>query len=578
MTEKMTKRCAIYTRKSTEEGLDKEFNSLEAQRESGEIKILSQKHAGWELILDHYDDGGISGGTMERPALQRLLEDIEAGKIDVVVVYKIDRLSRSMFDFLGMIKFFDEHNVSFVSVTQDLNTDTAMGRLVLNVLQSFAQFEREIASERIKDKIALSKKKGMWMGGTVPIGYDAIEGKLEVNEDEAKIVNLIFDQFIETASATAVVKHLKEKGHKTKGRTSRRGKHYPPKNFSKSALYQILNNKTYIGKIEHKEKNEVYDGLHAPIIDMKLWNRAQEILKTNIVDRRRITSDDRPYLLKGILEDPAGYSMTPTFTRKKNNKIYRYYVSTQATKHGYASCPLKTISAPILEEVILRYVRRILTNTEWLNHIAKDDDNISLPDIKAMMQNFDAMWPQLFPAEQARIVQLLMHKVTVFPGKLVITFHPPGLASVLQDLLPELTFKDNDEPDMHKPMVLEIPVNFKKRHRRKMITAPDGKDLISNENTNFDETLIKAVTRAHKWQNMIDNGKARSIRDVAEREGIPSGYACKIIRLTELAPDITTAIINGRQPQSLQLANMMNDFPILWAEQRQYFGFSLTKI
>lgn len=573
MTEKTVKRCAIYTRKSTEEGLDKEFNSLEAQRESGEIKILSQKHAGWELIPDHYDDGGISGGTMERPSLQRLLEDIEAGKVDVVVVYKIDRLSRSMFDFLGMIKFFDEHNVSFVSVTQDLNTDTAMGRLVLNVLQSFAQFEREIASERIKDKIALSKKKGMWMGGTVPIGYDAIEGKLEVNEDEAKIVQLIFTQFIETASATAVVKHLKEKGHKTKGRISRRGKHYPPKNFSKSALYQILNNKTYIGKIEHKEKNEVYDGLHAPIIDMKLWNRAQEILKTNIVDRRRITSDDRPYLLKGILEDPNGYAMTPTFTRKKNNKIYRYYVSTQATKHGYASCPLKTISAPILEEVILGYVRRILTNTEWLNHIAKDDDNISLPDIKAMMQSFDAMWPQLFPAEQARIVQLLIHKVTVFPGKLVITFHPPGLASVLQDLLPELTFKDDEEPDMHKPMVLEIPVNFKKRHRRKMITAPDGKDLISNENTNFDETLIKAVTRAHKWQAMIDSGKARSIRDVAEREGIPSGYACKIIRLTELAPDITTAIINGRQPQSLQLANMMNDFPILWAEQRQYFGF-----
>ncbi len=576
MAEQSTKRCAIYTRKSSEEGLDKEFNSLEAQRESGEIKILSQKHAGWELIPDHYDDGGISGGTMERPALQRLLEDIKSGKVDIVVVYKIDRLSRSMFDFLGMIKFFDEHNVSFVSVTQDLNTDTAMGRLVLNVLQSFAQFEREIASERIKDKIALSKKKGMWMGGTVPIGYDAIEGKLEVNEDEAKIVQLIFSQFTATASATAVVKHLKQKGYKTKGRTSRRGKHYPPKNFSKSALYQILNNKTYIGKIEHKEQNQIYEGLHAPIIDMKLWNRAHEILKTNIVDRRRITSDDRPYLLKGILEDPDGYSMTPTFTRKKDNRIYRYYISTQATKHGYEVCPLKTISAPLLEEVVLGYVRRILTNTEWLNHITKADENeppVSLPDIKAMMQNFDTMWPQLFPAEQARIVQLLIHKVTIFPAKLVIVFHPPGLASVLQDLLPELTFKDDEEPDMHKPMVLEIPINFKKRHRRKMITSPDGRDLISNQNANFDEALIKGITRAHKWQEMIDSGKARSIRDVAEREGVPSGYACKIIRLTELAPDITTAIINGRQPQSLQLASMMDDFPILWADQRQHFGF-----
>lgn len=268
--------------------------------------------------------------------------------------------------------------------------------------------------------------------------------------------------------------------------------------------------------------------------------------------------------------------MTPTFTRKKDNRIYRYYISTQATKHGYEVCPLKTISAPLLEEVVLGYVRRILTNTEWLNHITKADENeppVSLPDIKAMMQNFDAMWPQLFPAEQARIVQLLIHKVTIFPAKLVIVFHPPGLASVLQDLLPELTFKDDEEPDMHKPMVLEIPINFKKRHRRKMITTPDGRDLISNQNANFDEALIKGISRAHKWQEMIDSGKARSIRDVAEREGVPSGYACKIIRLTELAPDITTAIINGRQPQSLQLASMMDDFPILWADQRQHFGF-----
>ena len=573
MSERKTKRCAIYTRKSSEEGLDKEFNSLEAQRESGINKILSQKHEGWELIPDHYDDGGISGGTMERPALKRLLEDIKAGKIDVVVVYKIDRLSRSMFDFLSMIKFFDEHNVSFVSVTQDLNTESAMGRLVLNVLQSFAQFEREIASERIKDKIALSKKKGMWMGGTIPLGYDAIEGKLEVNEDESDVVRAIFRKFAETASATNVVKYLKQKGYKTKGRVSRRGKHYPPRDFTKSGLYQILRNKLYIGKIEHKEKGEVYDGLHEPIVSMKLWNQVQEILDTNVVKRTRTTSDDRPYLLKGILEDPDGYSLTPTFTKKKD-RIYRYYVSTQAIKKSYSSCKLKTISAPLLEDIILGYVRRVLTNTEWLTHIVGDEDDISIPDIKAMMQNFDVMWPQLFPAEQARIVQLLIHKVTIYPKKLVIVFHPPGLASVLQDLLPELTFKENEQPDKHKPMIMEVAVDFKRRHKRKMITAPGGQDLITGENLNHDDALLKAVIRAHKWQDMIDSGKARSIRDVASREGVPSGYACKIIRLIELAPDITTAIVNGRQPASLQLADMMKDFPVLWEDQRQHFGFS----
>lgn len=575
MTEKKIKRCAIYTRKSSEEGLDKEFNSLEAQRESGENKILSQKHEGWEIIPDRYDDGGISGGTMERPALRRLLDDIKAGKVDIVVVYKIDRLSRSMFDFLSMIRFFDEHGVSFVSVTQDLNTDTAMGRLVLNVLQSFAQFEREIASERIRDKIALSKKKGMWMGGTIPLGYDANDGKLEVNEAEAEIVRFIFTRFAKTSSATRLVREMKAKGYKTKIRMSRRGKTYPARDFTKSSIYQILNNKLYIGKIEHKAKGEIYDGLHMAIIDMKLWNQVQAILKTNLRERKRESHEDRPYLLKGILEDPDGYSMTPTFTRKKDNRIYRYYVSTQAVKKGYSECPLKTISAPLLEDIVLDYVRRILTNTEWLGQTLKTEEDlaIALPDVKAMLQNFDRMWADLFPAEQARIVGLLIHKVTVHPTKLVIVFHAPGLASVLHELMPELTFKDGEHPDMHKPMVVEIPVDFRKRHKRKIITAPNGQDIISGRNANFDDALIKAVVRAHTWQEMIETGKARSIRDVAGRENVPSGYACKIIRLTELAPDITTAILNGRQPKALQLAEMMDDFPIRWDEQRQHFGF-----
>ena len=334
MTSLPLKRCAIYTRKSSENGLEKDYNSLDAQRDAGEKYIGAKAHENWQCMPERYDDGAFSGGNLERPALQKLMDDIRAGRIDIVVVYKIDRLSRSMFDFLGMVKFFDDHNVSFVSVTQDLNTDTAMGRLVLNVLQSFAQFEREIASERIKDKIALSKEKGMWMGGTIPLGYDASEGVLDINHDEAKIVRDIFEGFVKTASATQVVKDCKKKGYQSKARRSRRGNYYPSKPITKSSLYQILNNKLYIGKIEHKEKGKTYEGLHEAIIDMKLWNQTQSILKGNTKRKISLSAGDRPYLLKGILYDPDGYSLTPSMTKKKNKK-YRYYVSTKAVKRGY---------------------------------------------------------------------------------------------------------------------------------------------------------------------------------------------------------------------------------------------------
>ena len=573
------KRCAIYTRKSSENGLEKDYNSLDAQRDSGENYIRAKAHENWKALPDRYDDGGISGGTMERPALQRLMADIRAGKIDIVVVYKIDRLSRSMFDFLGMVKFFDEHNVSFVSVTQDLNTDTAMGRLVLNVLQSFAQFEREIASERIKDKIALSKEKGMWMGGTIPLGYNANEGVLNVNEEEAGIVQSIFKSFVTTASATEVVKDCKKKGYETKARKSRRGTYYPSKPFTKSSLYQILNNKLYIGKIEHKEKEQVYEGLHKAIIDMKTWNQAQAILSGNTRAKINVSAGERPYLLKGILKDPDGYAITPSTTKKKNKK-YRYYVSIQAVKKGYSECPLKTISAPLLEDIILDRARSVLTSTEWLNRMlaSHPDENADLPDVKAALNNFDVMWAELFPAEQARIVQLIIHKITVHPNKIIIEFHPPGMASVLHNLMPELTFKDNEDPDMHKPMILEMAVDFKKRHKRKIITTPDGRDLVTNKNKNYDNALIKAVVRAHKWKTMLECGDMPSIRALGRHEGVPHSYVDKILRLTELAPDITAAIINGHQPQSLQLQMLTKQqVPYDWQEQREKLGFSVTR-
>jgi site-specific DNA recombinase len=566
------KRCAIYTRKSSEEGLDKEFNSLDAQREAGKNKILSQRHEGWELINEHYDDGGISGGTMERPALQRMIDEIKAGKIDIVLVYKIDRLSRSMLDFLGMIKFFDEYNVSFVSVTQDLNTDTAMGRLVLNVLQSFAQFEREIASERIKDKIALSKQRGMWMGGTIPLGYDAVESKLHVIEDEAKIVRFLFDSFIETSSPTETIKLSKLYGYKSKARRTSTGKHYPAKNFTTSSLYQILRNQIYIGKIEHKEKGEVYDGQHDAIISDEIFNQAQSILQSNPKYRIRKSNKDNPYLLKGLLKDPKGYSLTPTYSKKKD-KIYRYYVSTHAIKTTYDNCPLKTINAQFLEEIILDQAKRALTNVEWVQRMqVQSNDEVKLSDIRKGLKNFDMMWAELFPAEQARIIQLVIDTIIVHLDKIIITFHPSGMLSVLHQFMPDL----KTHGDIDDPMVMEIPVQFQRKAKRKRITTPDGRNVVDMSNENIDEALIKAIARAHRWKEMLDTREVKSIREIAAKEDVPKSYAARIMCLTELAPDITSAILNGTQPPELQLKDLIKvgPLPLAWNEQRKMLCFN----
>ncbi|MEG3640694.1 recombinase family protein, partial [Magnetococcus sp. PR-3] len=291
-------RCAIYTRKSTEEGLDQSFNSLDAQRESCESFIISQKAEGWTLVPDHYTDGGFSGGNMNRPALQQLMNDIRAGRVDCVVVYKIDRLSRSLVDFTKMVELFDQHNVTFVSITQSFNTTTSMGRLTLNVLLSFAQFEREVASERIRDKLAASRKKGMWMGGHPPLGYDVENRKLVINQQEAELVRHIYDRFAKTGSTTLLVKELAEQGHHTKSYTAKSGRVREGKPIDKGHLYRILGNRTYLGEVV--TKGETYPGEHEPIITLRQWEKAQSVLNQNRRQRSTKTRADSPFPLKGI--------------------------------------------------------------------------------------------------------------------------------------------------------------------------------------------------------------------------------------------------------------------------------------
>jgi DNA invertase Pin-like site-specific DNA recombinase len=317
-------RCAIYTRKSSEEGLEQSFNSLEAQREACCAYILSQKHEGWKLINTHYDDGGFSGGKMERPALQNLLNDIQAGKVDAVVVYKVDRLTRSLTDFARIIEIFDSRKVSFVSVTQHFNTTTSMGRLTLNVLLSFAQFEREITGERIRDKIAASKKKGMWMGGVVPMGYDCVDHRLIVNDAEAGTVHKIFQQYIRLGSVRELKKHLDHEAIVSKVRSSENGKTSGGRPFSRGALYCLLKNRIYVGEIHHR--NEIYSGQHEAIVPRELWDKAVALLASNNQAHRSKGVRSSQNLLTGKIFDPNGGRFTPTHSLKQG-KRYRYYTS-----------------------------------------------------------------------------------------------------------------------------------------------------------------------------------------------------------------------------------------------------------
>jgi site-specific DNA recombinase len=353
-------RCAIYTRKSTEEGLEQEFNSLNAQRESGEAYIKSQSHEGWECLPGHYDDGGFTGGNMERPALKRLLADIEAGRIDCVVVYKVDRLSRSLLDFARMMESFEKHHVSFVSVTQQFNTASSMGRLVLNVLLSFAQFEREMISERTRDKIAAARRKGKWAGGHPLLGYDINpQGfKLVVNEDEAFRVRAIFELYLEYQALIPVITELDRRGWLNKRWTTRKGRERGGKPFTKTSLHKLLTNVTYIGKIRYK--NEIHDGEHAAIVDPAIWQRVQTVLQRNGRTGGALVRNKFGALLKGMLRCvPCDCAMLPTHTTKGGGRRYRYYVCCNAQKRGWHTCPSKSIPAGEIERFVVDQIKYI---------------------------------------------------------------------------------------------------------------------------------------------------------------------------------------------------------------------------
>jgi len=418
-------RCAIYTRKSSEEGLEQEFNSLDAQREACEAYIASQRSEGWVLIRDQYDDGGISGGTLERPALQRLLSDIEDGLVDVVVVYKIDRLSRSLMDFSKLVEVFDRNNVTFVSVTQSFNTTTSMGRLTLNILLSFAQFEREVTAERIRDKVKASRMKGIFMGGTPPYGYKPKDRKLVIDEEEARNVRWIFSRFVEIGSATKLTQETAKKGIRT-----------PRGNpMSKNFLYRMLNNRAYIGEAVHKGTG--YAGEHQRLIDQKTWDSVRAILQESPRVRANKTRAETPALLKGLLYGPDGAAFSPTHTRK-GDRLYRYYVSQTVLKHGAGKCEVARVPAAEIEAAVIDQICGLLRAPELVMSTWRaarpECQGLAENEVREALGALEPLWTELFPAEQARVLQLLIERVDIGADGLKLMFRDKGLAQMVAEV------------------------------------------------------------------------------------------------------------------------------------------------
>lgn len=426
-------RCAIYTRKSSEEGLEQEFNSLHAQREACEAYIASQRSEGWVVLREQYDDGGVSGGTLERPGLKALMQDIEEGLVDVVVVYKIDRLSRSLADFAKLVEVFDRTGVTFVSVTQQFNTTTSMGRLTLNILLSFAQFEREVTAERIRDKVAASRKKGIWMGGVPPYGYRVENRKLIIDEEKAEHIRWIFARFVEIGSATELARQIDTRGLLTPNGNR----------IDKKYLYRLLNNRAYIGEAVHK--GESYPGEHEAILDRVIWDKVHTILQESPHKRAANTRAETPALLKGLIYGPDGAAFSPTHTRKRG-KLYRYYVSQSILKHGAGSCPIGRVTAGEIETAVIDQVRAVFRQPEIIAgawDAAKTHcRDITLDDARMALQQFDPLWDELFPAEQTRIIALAVKRVDIGTDAISVRMRIDGLAELAQELLQSPENKD----------------------------------------------------------------------------------------------------------------------------------------
>ncbi len=547
MSTKQVLRCAIYTRKSTEEGLEQEFNSLHAQREACAAYITSQKHEGWQMIKTHYDDGGFSGGNVNRPALKQLMEDIEAGKIDVIVVYKVDRLSRSLHDFARMVDVFDKHNVSFVSITQQFNTTTSMGRLTLNVLLSFAQFEREVTGERIRDKIAASKKKGMWMGGVLSLGYDVVDRKLVINDEEAKTVRIIFQRYLELGNVRLLQEEMVRENIRSKSRkhSSRPGGQF----MTRGAIYKLLSNPIYIGQIRHQ--GTCYPGQHEAIIDQTLWEQVQQQLTAQGPGKDGHPRKTCPSLLIGKLFDASGNRLTPSHAVKQGRR-YRYYISNSLMTGTKAQSPNSwRLPAQEVEQTVMKATKTILDNRSALT-TALQDAGIKSNHTPAVIQAAGNV-----QADDTGLIDRFVQRVELQEDSIRLTL---SLAS----LVPA------DHNALAVTIIRDIPIQMKRRGiEMRLVIDASGP-------ARMDQTLIKTTRRAHVWFQELLSGKVKRITEIAAREGVDKSYINKRLLLAFLDPGIMKSIASGQQPIDLNLEKLVAriDLPLAWPEQKRLLGFN----
>ena len=544
-----TQRCAVYTRKSSEEGLDQAFNSLHAQREACEAYIKSQAGEGWSCLRSEYDDGGISGGTMDRPSLKRLLDDIERGLIDVVVVYKVDRLTRSLTDFAKIIDVFDRKGVSFVSVTQAFNTTNSMGRLTLNVLLSFAQFEREVTGERIRDKIAASKAKGMWMGGIPPLGYDIPDDRttraLNVNPAEAAVVRDIYQRYLRLKSVNAVRNELARDGIGSKAWVSRAGRKVGGVQLTTGALFHILQSRIYVGEIVHGEHR--HPGAHEPVIDLETFDAVQDQFAANARERRANPPATASLPLQGVLFDADGNRMGPSFAYSRGNRRYAYYVSLPVQKAiKLTPDAIGRISARPLEALVLARMRGLIAAAE-------------------------AGWADVLP---------LIRRIDVGPSGLSISLDQQavlaGRGDAAQSVLSSrLAIGDRVAFDTRNGHTLQLIIQVRPVFRggRTWLVRPDGRAEASSEVQ--DRGLVRTLAQAHCGVADVNASPCRSAESWVGAEAIPDSYLRRLAGLAFLAPDIQRAILEGRHPAGLSACHMINQrVPLAWADQRRAFGFS----
>jgi site-specific DNA recombinase len=556
-------RCAIYTRKSSEEGLEQEFNSLQAQREACEAFITSQRHEGWTCLAKTYDDGGFSGATMDRPALQRLLADIASGRVDTIVVYKIDRLTRSLTDFAKIVEILDKRSASFVSVTQQFNTTTSMGRLTLNILLSFAQFEREVIGERIRDKIAASKKKGMWMGGVPPLGYRVRDRRLAIVDGEAEIVRTIFCRYAELGSVRLLKEELEAGGLRSKSWVSASGRLKGGKPFSRGALYLMLQNRLYRGEIVHKGQSHL--GEHPPIIDPPLWDAVQAQLASNAGERNSGTRTRQPTLLAGMLFDGDDNRMTPTHAVKKGTR-YRYYVSRPLiTKDQTEQSVGLRIPAAEIEQLVVSRVRQWLLDPGSVYQATRLPDPSTQRRLIARAAEVGKSWAELPEPRRRAFLTALIHRIDVGANQIDIHLRPTRLAALL-DLAAGSSATDGEM------QILSVRVTLR-RFGREIKMRIDGTDPFATAKP--DARLLKLLIKARRFNTVLVRSDSVPFAQLAEREGVSPSYFTRVLRLSYLAPDIIRAILDGRQPRDLTPDKLLahSRLPLGWHEQRIALGF-----